>query len=106
MTITEYFDKLPNRIIREVSDFSSPTIFHFKLWGDGGGEYTVAIISNKAVVSHGLINDPTCVIKTTDKIFTDAINGTINVQMSILKGHIKISNLGEYMKYAKSIGLA
>ena len=81
------------------------TNFHFDIDGDEGGQFTVQVNDGKVTVNDGFVGDPKCVVRASDKNFTDLIKGELNPMMAVLTGKVKISNQGEMLKYAKIFGL-
>ena len=81
------------------------TVFHFDIDGDQGGQYTIQVANGEVKVEDGLVGDPKCVVRSSDKNFIDLIKGDINPMMAVLTGKVKISNQGEMLKYAKIFGL-
>ena len=98
-TAKEIIYSLPTRLKADkVSDDTSAT-FHFKLDGPTGGEFT-AVLKDKAVtVSDGLNGDATCVITAKASDYEDLELGRGNPQMMFMMGKIKVTNLGEIMKF-------
>ena len=81
------------------------TVFHFEIEGEGGGQFTAAINDGKCTTNEGFHGEAKCVVKSLDTTFVDILEGRTNPQMAVFGGKLKISNLGEMMKYAKSFGL-
>lgn len=74
-------------------------VFHFELEGDTGGQFTVSLANGECTVQDGLQGTATCVIKAKAKDYEDVLTGRANAQMAVMMGKIKISNLGEMMKF-------
>ncbi|HLP21397.1 MAG TPA: acyl-CoA dehydrogenase family protein, partial [Chitinophagales bacterium] len=99
-TAKEIIYSLPQRLKTDKIDESASSVFHFKLNGPNGGEFT-AVLKDKAVtVSDGLTGDATCVITAKDSDYEDLELGRGNPQMMLMMGKIKVSNLSEIMKFA------
>ena len=81
------------------------TVFHFDIDGEDGGQYTIQVANGEVKVEDGLLGEPKCVVRASDKNFIDLIKGDINPMMAVLTGKVKISNQGEMLKYAKIFGL-
>lgn len=98
-TARDIIYSLPNRLKTEKIDETVESVFHFKLEGATGGEFT-AHLKNKAVkISDGLIGEATCEIKAKASDYEDLELGRGNPQMMFMMGKIKVSNLGEVMKF-------
>ncbi len=87
------------------SKVDANTLFHFVLEGDSGGDFTVEIEDGACKVSEGLTGDAKCVVKSTDQTFIDVLTKKVNPTMAVMSGKLKISNIGEMMKFAKPFGL-
>ena len=74
-------------------------VFHFKLDGDNGGEFTVTVANGSCTSEEGLVGEADCVISAASSDFEDAELGRTNKQMAVMMGKIKISNLGAMMKF-------
>jgi putative sterol carrier protein len=105
MTAREIIMALPSKFDASKVAADADTTFHFKVNGDNGGEYTAVIKDGKCEVSEGLVGEAKCVVTTTAEMFSDIIERRANPQMAVFSGKLKISNLGEMMKYAKVFGL-
>ncbi|MCP4443568.1 MAG: SCP2 sterol-binding domain-containing protein [Aureispira sp.] len=105
MTAKEFILNMPNKINPEAMEGKGDTVFHFKVSGDGGGEFTAKAENGEFSVVEGLEGEAKCVITTSDKILSEILEKKRNPQMAVFTGKLKISNLGEMMKYAKPLGL-
>ena len=104
MIAKDFILNLPNSISADaISGMSS--VFHFDISGANGGQYTVNINDGKATVTEGLIGDSSCAVKASDDTLAGLLDKTVNPMTAMMMGKIKISNLGEMMKYAKILGL-
>jgi acyl-CoA dehydrogenase len=74
-------------------------VFHFKLEGDGGGEFTVTVANGTCTSVEGLDGEADCIISAASSDFEDAELGRVNKQMAVMMGKIRISNLGAMMKF-------
>lgn len=104
MTASEFIQSLPQKAKPEVLEGLS-TIFHFEISGDGGGEFTVKVDDGKMSVENGLHGDPKCSVKSKAETLVKVVKGEENAMSAVMFGKIKISNVGEMMKYAKIFGL-
>jgi len=105
MTAKEFILGFPDRITPEAMEGKGDTCFHFKISGDGGGEFTALADGGNFSVVEGLEGEAKCVITTTDKVLMDIINKEQNPMTAIMFGKLKISNLNEMTKFAKPLGL-
>ncbi|BDS11879.1 SCP2 sterol-binding domain-containing protein [Aureispira anguillae] len=105
MTAKEFILGFPDRINPESLEGKGDTCFHFKISGDGGGEFTAVIKGNEFSVVEGLENEAKCVITTSDKVLMAIINREQNPMTAVMFGKLKISNLNEMTKFAKPLGL-
>lgn len=104
MTAREFILQLPTRFNPESVPGAS-TLFHFHISGENGGDFTVTVNDGHCAVKEGLTGDPKCVVSSEDTTLAEVVTGKSNAQMAVLMGKIKISNLGEMMKFAKPFGL-
>lgn len=74
-------------------------LFHFKLEGEGGGEFTVTVANGTCTSVEGLDGEADCIISAAASDFEDAELGRVNKQMAVMMGKIRISNLGAMMKF-------
>ena len=98
MTAREIILALPERLKQEEAAGQSG-IFQFQLEGETGGEFTVTVADGKCDVQEGLQGEPSCLISALATDFEDAELGRVNRQMAVMMGKIKISNLGEMLKF-------
>ena len=105
MTAKEFIMGFPERINPEALADKGDTCFHFKISGDGGGDFTCTAESGKFSVVEGLEGEPKCVITSTDEVLMGIISGDQNPMTAVMFGKLKISNLAEMTKFAKPLGL-
>ena len=98
-TARDIIFSLPTRLKADKIDESAASVFHFKLAGDRGGEFTAELKNKTVVVSDGLVGEATCVISAKASDYEDLELGRGNPQMMFMMGKIKVSNLGEVMKF-------
>ena len=77
------------------------TNIHFDLSGDGGGQLTVIIENGTCRVDPGLQGQPKCVVQAAAATYSDIELGKTSAEMAFMTGKIKISNVGEMMKFIK-----
>lgn len=97
MTAREIVLGFPERFKGDES--TEDSIFHFKLEGEGGGEFTLTVDGGQCTVEEGLNGEPNCVITSLASDFEDAELGRVNKQMAVMMGKIKISNLSAMLKF-------
>lgn len=97
-TAREIIESLPGRF-RADKATEIDTIFHFDISGDRGGQWTIAVVDQKIDLKEGLEGEAKCILKTTDSVYEDSELGRTNPQMAVMMGKIKISNIGEMMKF-------
>lgn len=104
MTAAEFIRTLPQRVNPETIQYKE-TCFHFLIAGSEGGEFTLIVKDGQCTVQDGLHDSPKCTYRTTAPVLMDIVTGKKNPQMALLKGEVKIDDLGEMMKFAKPFGL-
>lgn len=105
MTAKEFILGFPDRINPEALEGKGDTVFHFKISGDDGGEFTAVVENQQFKVTEGLEGEAKCVINSSDKVLMQIINREQNPMTAIMFGKLKISNLSEMTKFAKPLGL-
>lgn len=98
-TAKEIVYSLPQRLKADKVDDSTNSTFHFKLDGPTGGEFTAVLKGKTVTVSDGLNGDASCVITAKASDYEDLELGRGNPQMMFMMGKIKVTNLGEVMKF-------
>lgn len=97
-TAREIIESLPERFRPEkANDYSG--VFHLDISGDRGGQFTVIVKNSKIDLQDGLHGEANCTVRAKDKVYEDVELGKSNPQMAIMMGKLKISNLGEMMKF-------
>ena len=98
-TAKEIIYSLPTRLKADKVDDSATHRFHFLLDGPTGGNFTVTLQNKTVVVLDGLVDTPTCEIRAKATDYEDLELGRGNPQMMFMMGKIKVTNLGEVMKF-------
>jgi putative sterol carrier protein len=83
----------------KAGDYS--TVFHFDLSGEGGGQFTFTIENGSCRVEPGLQGQAKCVVQTAASTYCDIEFGRTNAEMAFMTGKIKISNVGEMLRFVK-----
>jgi putative sterol carrier protein len=104
MTTQSFIETLPSKVNKSAIE-GQETNFHFDIAGEGGGQYTVEIKEGEVHVQEGLHGSPKCVISGKGENFIKVITGKLNPTMAVMTGKVKVSNLGEMMKYGKIFGV-
>lgn len=76
-------------------------VFHFDIDGKNGGKFTAEIGSGVCKVHEGHVGVASCTIATKDEVYEEIELGKRNPEMAVMMGKIKISNLGEMLKFSK-----
>ncbi len=98
-TAAEIIRSLTERFRPEKAEGFS-ALFHFDIEGDRGGQFTITVDSAGCKVEDGHLGEPSCIVKSTDSTYEDVELGRTNPQMAVMMGKIKISNLGEMMRFS------
>ena len=96
-TAKEILYSLPGRLKEDKVDETTAGVFHFTM--EGEGEFTIELKNKQIIVEDGLVGTPTCEVKAKAADYVDIELGRTNPQMAFMMGKIKISNLGEMMKF-------
>jgi putative sterol carrier protein len=96
-TAKEILYSLPGRLKEDKVEPGTEGVFHFKM--EGEGDFTITLKDKKVTVEDGLVGTPTCEVKAKAADYIDIEMGRTNPQMAFMMGKIKISNLGEMMKF-------
>lgn len=99
-TAKEIIQSLPQRM-KPGSGAGVDILYHFKISGANGGEFTVTVKDGKCEVANGLTGEPKCTIETTDEIYAETELGKMNPQMAVMFGKIKVSNIGSLLKFVE-----
>jgi acyl-CoA dehydrogenase len=99
MTAKEIIYTLPERFKSDKVDDHVLHVFHMKLDGETGGEFTIDVKDKNVIVQDGLVGEPTCVITAKATDYEDLELGRGNPQMMFMMGKIKVTSLSEVMKF-------
>lgn len=103
MTAKDFLYSLPEKVHPDAIEGHEST-FHFNLSGEGGGAYTVFVRNGKVEVEDGLQGEAKCTVTAKAEDLMGVVNKTTNPMLAITMGKLKISNLGEMMRYAQIFG--
>lgn len=98
----EFLFSLPQKVAPEAIEGHN-TLFHFNI--ADSGQYSVEINDGKMAVSEGLSGTPTCKVEISAQNLSKLLSGDLNAMMAMTMGKLKISNIGEMLKYAKIFGI-
>ncbi len=96
-TAKEILYSLPERLKVDKLEDDTTGVFHFLM--EGEGNFTISLKDKICTVEEGLVGEPTCEVKAKASDYADIELGRSNPQMAFMMGKIKISNLGEMMKF-------
>lgn len=100
MTAADIIQSLTRRFRPEkAGEYSS--VFHFDLSGEGGGQFTVTIDKGTCKVETGLQGQAKCLYQSTAQTYADIEFGRTNAEVAFMTGKIKISNVGEMLRFIK-----
>lgn len=104
MEITDFIKNIPTKIDQNALAGIN-TVFHFDMGDTDESKYTVKVDDGKVSVENGLHGESKCTVKASKETLTKLINKELNPMTAMMMGKIKISNIGELMKYAKTFGI-
>ena len=99
-TAAEIIRSLPNRVREEKLMEAGDAMYHFILEGDNGGEFTVEIANRQVSVHDGLVGTAVCESRMKASLYEELELGKANPQMAFMMGKVKVSNVGEMLKFA------
>lgn len=74
--------------------------YQFNISGTNGGQFSVLINRGELKVEEGLQGEANCLVEVEDTVYEGVETGTINPQVALMKGDLKVSDLGEMMKFS------
>ena len=99
--LASFFRSLPGRLrVDKTKGWSAR--FHFRFRGAAHPEWTVAVDGTSCTVAEGLEGSPDCVVQSAESVYLDIEAGRQSPETAFLLGKVKVSNLGEMMKYMKA----
>jgi putative sterol carrier protein len=99
-TAREMIIQLPLRHKKGVIPEWKSTV-HFRIKGDGGGEFTVHIHNEQIQVLEGIHGNASLELKGDAKTYEGIELGTTSPQMAFMFGKVSVSNLSEMGNLAK-----
>lgn len=76
--------------------------FHFRFGESDHPAWTVMVDGPSCTVAEGHTGMPDCIVTTSAGTFIDIATGKHNPQTAFLLGRLKVSNLGEMMRFVKA----
>lgn len=96
--VKEIFTMMPSTLNPDAAKGMS-SVIQFKLTGDGGGDWHVAIKDGKAEVTAGTHASPNMTMTMAASDYVDMTTGKLNGQMAFMSGKLKIAgDMGLAMK--------
>jgi alkylation response protein AidB-like acyl-CoA dehydrogenase/putative sterol carrier protein len=96
-----FFRSLPARV-RPEKTAGWKSRFHFRFEGSAHPEWTVVLDGGSVTVTEGLEGSARCVVQSSEKVYLDIETGRQNPETAFLMGKVKVSDLGEMMRYVKA----
>ncbi len=75
--------------------------YHVILDGSEGGNFTVSIMDGICKVSEGLNGNADCIVKSSDKIYSEIESGKTKPEWALFTGKLKISNIPLMMQFTQ-----
>jgi alkylation response protein AidB-like acyl-CoA dehydrogenase/putative sterol carrier protein len=100
-TVESLFGSLPSRHRSDRTE-GWTTRFHYKIAGAASPEWTVSIDGTSCTVSQGLEGEADCLVEMDEETYLGVETGQLNPQVAFMMGKVKVSNIGEMMKYIKA----
>ncbi|MBK9732492.1 MAG: SCP2 sterol-binding domain-containing protein [Chitinophagaceae bacterium] len=100
MTAAALIQSLPQRM-KVGAGQGIDLLYHFKISGEHGGDFTVKVKDGVCSVEKGLSGDPKCEIEAMDTVYEDVEMGRTNAQMAVLFGKLKVSNIPSLLKFVE-----
>lgn len=104
-TIKDLFNTvLPDAIAKNVAKAKQAAgVFHFKVEGSDGGNWTVDTKASSPTVASGLSGTPDCTVQVTSKDLSDIIANPMLGMKYFFEGKLKVT--GDAMKINQIIAL-
>lgn len=100
MTAAELIQSLPQRM-KPGTGLGLDLVYHFKISGENGGDFTVAVKDGVCSVSKGLQGEPKCIVETKDTVYEAVESGHTNPQLAVLFGKLRVSNIPSLLKFVE-----
>ena len=100
-TVEELIGSLPERL-RPDRAAGWRAVFHFVLKDADRPEWTVTIEGGGCRVEPGLAGAPDCVVRMSAETYVGIETGRVNPQTAFMMGRVKVSDVGQMMRYVKA----
>ena len=94
-TVKEVFEKMPEAFQSSAAS-GVDVVFQFKISGEGGGDWNVAVKGGNCTVSSGTAASPSCTLSLSDADFMGLMSGKLSGMQAYMTGKLKIN--GDLMK--------
>lgn len=100
-TVEGLLRSLPHRFRPEKAE-GWEGVLHFRLKGAASPEWTVRIGGGACTVEEGHHGHASCVVEMKEDTYLGIESGRVNPQVAFMMGKVKVSNIGELMRFAKA----
>ncbi len=100
-TVEGLLNSLPRRFRPEKAD-GWEGVLHFRLKGASSPEWTVRISNGACLVEEGHHGQASCLVEMREDTYLGIESGRVNPQVAFMMGKVKVSNIGELMRFAKA----
>ena len=76
--------------------------FHYRIHGAPKPEWTVSIDHGSCRVDEGLQASPNCTVQMSEETYLGIEGGTVDPRAAFLSGKVKVSNLGQMIRFVES----
>jgi putative sterol carrier protein len=76
--------------------------FHFEIAGAEKPAWTVIIDGGECRVEEGLLGEPACVVRMSEKTYVGIETGKKNPMIAFVKGRIKVTSVGHMRRYDRA----
>ncbi|MGK5091379.1 SDR family oxidoreductase [Deltaproteobacteria bacterium TL4] len=97
-TVEAILHTLPARFLADKANGVS-IIVHFKISGQGGGNYTVIIDQNQCQPLSELHGEPQCVVETDAETYVDMALGKVQPEFAFMAGKLMVSEISTMMTF-------
>ena len=100
-TVEGLMRSLPSRL-RPGKTEGWHAVFHYTLQGAPSPRWTVRVDGESVAVSEGWEGEATCRVEMKEDTYLGIETGTVNPQSAFMMGKVKVSNLGEMMRFIQA----
>ncbi len=101
MTVEGLIGSLPERLRPDRAE-GWRAVFHIVLKDAERPEWTVTIDDGRCRVEPGLAGAPDCVVRMSAETYVGIESGRVNPQTAFMMGRVKVSDVGQMMRYVKA----